>query len=131
MAGRQTKSLASEETDQAAEAGEKSGEFKINSAEELASAVGDAVRNVLGGLLGSGELDIEDTAESGAKGGEPDGEGLSLRAVEAAAERAVKGALRDVRPATPPKREEKAPEPETPPEPSFSKLTRMMGWTDD
>lgn len=131
MAGRQTKSLAGEEADQAAEAGEKSGEFKINSAAELADAVHDAVRNVLGGLLGSGELDVSDTAESGDKGGEPDGEGMSLRSIEAAAERAVRGALRDVRPTTPPKREEKAAEPETPPEPSYSRLTRAMGWTDD
>ena len=122
MATRRTRNLTEEEGGNLEEASEHSTETKT----DLAGEVVDAVRSALGSLLGSGELVVDD-AKSAPKSGSGSG---TLRQQEEGAYETVVRALRDVGlgPWASQKEEKAAPheEPEKPPEPKHSRLTRAL-----
>lgn len=94
--------------------------------QDLSTRVEQAVRKVLGGLLGSGEMSIDDQAT---RTPEPEkrptraDEEDQMRALVAAAVRQLKSEQPD-----PPKAPEK-PAPETTPRSAVRRVEKLMGWS--
>jgi hypothetical protein len=110
------------EDDPKEEPSAKSEETKPSLAEEIESSI----RKVLGNLLDSGEVTVEEKETPSEK--EPD-KPPSSRQEETDMEKAVREAVAKLKTETPPEKEKEKPPPETSPETFGKKVSRFM-WGD-
>jgi hypothetical protein len=105
---------------------EPSPEPKEKEKASLAEEIESSIRKVLGNLLDSGEVTVEEKETPSEK--EPD-KPPSSRQEETDMEKAVREAVAKLKTETPPEPEKKAPPPETSPETFGKKVSRFM-WGD-